>query len=69
MSAPNTLPTTPAPADDRRDRAWYVDKIFQVVMFIGGVSAIVFIIGIFVFVTKEGFGFITNTLDIGEFFT
>ena len=60
---------TPAPADDRRDLAWYVDKIMQVLMFAGGASAIVFIIGIFFFVTREGYGFIVNTMDVGEFFT
>jgi phosphate transport system permease protein len=53
---------------DRRDLAWLIDKAAQVVVFVGGISAIVFIIGIFVFITKEGFGFITDTLDVGEFF-
>ena len=48
---------------DRRNRDWYIDKLVQVVVFIGGISAIVFIIGIFVFITKEGFGFILNTMD------
>jgi phosphate transport system permease protein len=38
-------------------------------VFIGGVSAVVFIFGIFVFITREGFGFITDTMDVGEFFT
>ena len=37
-------------------------------VFIGGVSAIVFILGIFVFITKEGLGFILETLDLKEFF-
>jgi phosphate transport system permease protein len=54
---------------DRRNRDWYIDKLVQVVVFIGGISAIVFIIGIFVFITKEGFGFILNTMDPVEFFT
>jgi phosphate transport system permease protein len=49
--------------------SWYVDKFFQVVMFIGGVSAIVFIIGIFVFITKEGVGFLADRFDLVEFFT
>ena len=35
----------------------------------GGISAIVFIIGIFVFITKEGLGFILNHMDVKEFFT
>ena len=38
-------------------------------MFVGGISAIVFIIGIFVFITKEGAGFVVTTLDVKEFFT
>lgn len=54
---------------DRRDTAWFVDKAVQILVFVGGVSAIVFIIGIFVFVTKEGLGFITDRMDIVEFFT
>ena len=37
-------------------------------MFIGGISVIIFIIGIFVFVTKEGFGFLIGPFDFGEFF-
>ena len=53
---------------DRRDRDWYVDKLVQILVFLGGISAIVLIIGIFVFITHEGFGFIADTLDLGEFF-
>jgi len=53
---------------DRRNLDWYIDKLVQVLVFIGGISAIVFIIGIFVFITKEGIGFILNTMDVGEFF-
>ena len=51
-----------------RNRDWYIDKLVEVVVFIGGISAIVFIIGIFIFITKEGLGFIVNSLNIGEFF-
>ena len=47
---------------------WYIDKIVQVLMFIGGFSAIVFIVGIFVFVAKEGFGFLLSQFDFREFF-
>ncbi len=54
---------------DYRGRAWYVDKAVGVLVFGGGISAIVFIIGIFVFITREGAGFVFTTLDIGEFFT
>jgi len=58
----------PVDHSDRRDLAWFVDKAVQVLVFLGGISAIVFIIGIFVFITKEGAGFITDRLDIAEFF-
>jgi phosphate transport system permease protein len=53
---------------DRRDRDWYIDKLVQRVVFVGGISAIIFIIGIFVFITKEGLGFILDTMDPMEFF-
>ena len=53
---------------DQRNLDWYLDKLVQVLVFIGGISAIIFIIGIFVFVTKEGFGFILETFDFAEFF-
>ncbi len=52
-----------------RDLSWYQDKAIAAFVFVGGISAIVFIIGIFVFITKEGFGFILNTMDVREFFT
>jgi phosphate transport system permease protein len=53
----------------RRDWAWFQDKGIAVFVFLGGVSAIVFILGIFAFITKEGMGFILHTLDLKEFFT
>ena len=53
---------------DRRDLAWYIDKAVEVLVFVGGVSAIVFIVGIFVFITREGFGFILGAFDPAEFF-
>ena len=59
----------PASDFDRRNLDWYIDKLVQVVVFIGGISAIIFIIGIFVFITKEGVGFIIDTMDFREFFT
>ncbi len=54
---------------DRRNSSWYVDKVVQALVFIGGISGILCILGIFVFISKEGFGFIANTIDIKEFFT
>jgi phosphate transport system permease protein len=55
-------------AIDRRDFAWWVDKGVRYLIFAGGISAIVFILGIFVFITREGLGFVAETLDVGEFF-
>lgn len=54
---------------DRRTPSWYIDKTIQALVFIGGISAIVFIIGIFVFITKEGLGFLTTRFSLAEFFT
>lgn len=54
---------------DRRDAAWYMDRFAHVLIFVGGISAIIFIIGIFVFVAKEGLDFVLGPLNIGEFFT
>jgi len=54
---------------DRRNLDWFIDKLVQVLVFIGGISAIIFVIGIFVFVTKEGMGFILDRFDFTEFFT
>ena len=53
---------------DRLNRDWYVDKAVQLLVFLGGISAIVFIIGIFVFITKEGFGFLVGDFNFREFF-
>ncbi len=61
---------SPREADfDRRNLDWYIDKLVQTLVFIGGISAIIFIIGIFVFITKEGAGFILGDMDIVDFFT
>jgi phosphate transport system permease protein len=54
---------------DRRNVDWFIDKLVQVLVFIGGISAIIFVIGIFVFVTKEGMGFLLDRFDFTEFFT
>ncbi len=53
---------------DRRDGSWYLDKLVQLLVFIGGTSAVIFIIGIFVFITKEGLGFIVADFEFKEFF-
>ena len=56
------------PGFDRLTRDWYIDKIVQALVFIGGISAIVFIIGIFVFISREGFGFLFGEFKFTEFF-
>jgi phosphate transport system permease protein len=56
-------------APDRIDRAWIVDRFFQVLMFLGGISAVVFIVGIFVFIAREGLTFVFAKFDVVEFFT
>jgi phosphate transport system permease protein len=53
---------------DRRTAAWWVDKGVQVLVFLGGISAIVFVLGIFLFVGKEGLGFLWGPFDAAEFF-
>ena len=37
---------------DQLNKDWYIDKIVQVLVFLGGISAIVFIIGIFSFISR-----------------
>ncbi len=58
----------PRADDDALDTAWFIDRAVSVLMFVGGISAIVFILGIFVFVTREGVGFIGDRLSFSEFF-
>jgi phosphate transport system permease protein len=53
---------------DRRNLDWYIDKLVQFLVFIGGISAIVFVIGIFVFITIEGVGFLLEGFTFKEFF-
>ncbi len=53
---------------DQRNLDWYIDKGVQVLVFMSGISAIVFIVGIFLFITSEGIGFLINTIDFKEFF-
>ncbi len=67
MPTPTTT-TDPDDITDVRDAAWYIDKLVAVLVFVGGISAILFIIGIFVFIGREGAGFIVDRLDVGEFF-
>jgi len=69
MEEPTAAATPARDADfDRLNRDWYVDKAVQSLVFIGGISAIVFIVGIFVFISREGFGFLAGAFDFREFF-
>ncbi len=65
----SSRPSGASSAPDRRDLAWVIDRCVQVLMFLGGISAIVLIIGIFVFITREGMGFVFGRFDVVEFFT
>ena len=47
---------------------WFVDKAFQVIVFIAGFAAIVFIFGSFIFVASEGLDFLLNEFNAAEFF-
>ena len=68
MTPPDGAGAAPHPgAMDRRDAAWYADRAAQALVFVGGVSAIVFIIGIFIFIAKEGLDFVLGPLSMGEF--
>lgn len=53
---------------DRRNMDWYVDKLVQLLVFLGGISTIVFVIGIFVFIAAEGIGFLLDGFSFKEFF-
>jgi phosphate transport system permease protein len=52
---------------DKRDVAWYVDKVVGALVFLGGISAILFIIGIFIFITREGVEFLGTRFSLSEF--
>ena len=52
---------------DQRNLDWYIDKAVEILVFICGISAIIFIIGIFTFITKEGYHFVLQ-MDWSEFF-
>ena len=67
----NSASKVPASIDasfDQLNRDWYIDKAVQILVFLGGISAVVFIIGIFVFISKEGFGFLVGEFNFKEFF-
>ncbi|MEJ2529667.1 MAG: phosphate ABC transporter permease subunit PstC, partial [Gammaproteobacteria bacterium] len=53
---------------DRRNLDWYIDKLVQILVFLGGISTIIFVIGIFVFIAAEGLGFLLDGFSFKEFF-
>ncbi|MBF0285477.1 MAG: phosphate ABC transporter permease subunit PstC [Magnetococcales bacterium] len=63
-----TAATTAEAAGDRLDKNWMIDKGLQALMFICGFSAIIFVLGIFIFVFKEGAEFVAHKMDFAEFF-
>lgn len=52
----------------RRSSAWWQDRVARSLVMVGGVSAIVFILAIFVFIARQGLGFAITELNILEFF-
>ena len=55
-----------AHALDRRDASWWIDWAARTGVFIGGMSAILFIGAIFVFIATQGLEFAINRLSISE---
>ena len=73
-----TKPSAPAPklaggnqpawakALDHRDRAWKFDFAARITVLLGGISAILFIAAIFIFIGTQGIEFMWNRLSISE---
>ncbi len=53
---------------DRLNLDWYLDKLVAGLVFVGGISGIILVFSIFIFIITQGIGFILNTLDLREFF-
>ncbi|MBF0124545.1 MAG: phosphate ABC transporter permease subunit PstC [Magnetococcales bacterium] len=68
MTAHSAIQPTHVTVGDAKDKNWYIDKSFEILMFICGISAIIFVVGIFLFVFKEGLGFILGDMNFSEFF-
>ncbi|MEO6594645.1 MAG: phosphate ABC transporter permease subunit PstC [Planctomycetota bacterium] len=68
-SHPETTSHTLSAELDRRDASWWVDWAARMLVFTGGISAIIFIASIFVFITAQGLEFTFQRLDWVEFFT
>ena len=54
---------------DHRDASWWIDWAARNLVLAGGISAVVFILGIFLFISTQGLDFTLNRLSIVEFFT
>lgn len=65
----SAAPVAPGRLEDKIDSAYVWDRVAQGLIFLGGISAIVFVIAIFVFIAREGLGFMVAELDLGYFFT
>ncbi|HXV63258.1 MAG TPA: phosphate ABC transporter permease subunit PstC [Vicinamibacteria bacterium] len=68
MASRTSAPAVRWEATDQRNADWFVDKAVQLAVFVGGISAIVFIFGIFVFIAREGLDFVLG-MDAKNFFT
>jgi phosphate transport system permease protein len=58
---------TSSGAQDGLTRDWWIDRVMGGLMWVAGISAILAIIAIFVFITKEGAGFFGGSTGIKEF--
>ena len=68
MTRPDIKSSADTDLFDTRNSDWYIDKLIQILVFVGGISAIIFIIGIFVFITYHGMGFLLENFSFDEFF-
>ena len=72
-STPHAAPHAPtydwATTLDRRNRTWWFDWLARAVVFVGGMSAILFIAAIFVFIASQGLGYALGELHWVEFLT
>ena len=75
--APSPLTGEPASAGqppwakalDHRDRGWWSDFAARTIVWLGGMSAILFIAAIFLFIATQGLEFMRHRLDIGAMLT
>src|SRR5262245_9491372 len=54
---------------DRRNGSWYVDAGMRLLVLVGGISTIVFLLAILVFIATEGLDFAVHRLDWAQLFT